>query len=139
GLLAADSCSSPTGRDTVATIFVYGPTLATGNRTWRRPLKFENCIRRRCKDGEHALLFRLQHETVVYRVVVRVRDLNGGHFRFHFPILWDQNPPFFVDAALGVSRDAPLVDGGYRAAIGEDSDPLSLQQQRKRRIHFRRD
>ena len=72
-------------------------------------------------------------------MVVRVRDLNGGHLRFHFPILWDQNPPFFVDAALGVSRDAPLVDGGYRAAIGEDSDPLSLQQQRKRRIHFRRD
>jgi hypothetical protein len=71
-------------------------------------------------------------------VVVRVRDLNGGHLRFHFPILWDQNPPFLVDAALGVSRDAPLVDGRYRAAIREDSDPLGLQQQSKRRIHFRR-
>ncbi len=52
---------------------------------------------------------------------------------------WDEIPPFLVNAAFGVSRDVPLVDGRYRAAIRENSDPLGLQQQSKRRIHFRRD
>ena len=70
---------------------------------------------------------------------MRVRDLDGGHLRLHFAVFRHEKPTLLVNAAIGIPRDASLIDGGDQAAVRQAADPFGFEQQGKRRLQRRRD